>query len=60
VIAIGYDEENYYFEDPSTIRSITYLPKATLANIWNSYIQSENRWATRLGIVIKFQNGRKR
>lgn len=50
VIAIGYDEKKFYFEDPSSVRR-TYL----------SYKEVENRWHDKnasgkyynLGIVVK-------
>lgn len=36
VLAIGYDNDNLYLEDPFRVGSISYIPIVKLNQIWNN------------------------
>lgn len=37
VVAIGYDEKYIYFEDPSILGGIGYIPKSEFLRRWHDY-----------------------
>ena len=37
VVATGYDDDNIYFEDPSILGSIGYIPQIELSDRWHDY-----------------------
>ncbi|MCY3414312.1 MAG: C39 family peptidase [Candidatus Heimdallarchaeota archaeon] len=43
VVCIGYDEENLYFMDPSTLGNYTYIPKSELLSRWHDIDQNEEK-----------------
>lgn len=59
MIAIGYDRNNYYFEDPQQMSSIAYIPRSLLDSQWQAYIASEKRTVSKVGIIVTL-SGRQR
>jgi predicted double-glycine peptidase len=51
LIAIGYDDENFYFEDPA-IFGIGFISRGELADRWHDYDEHGNR-LERFGILIR-------
>ena len=58
VVAIGYDSEYFYFEDPYKMGSIGYLPKNEFEEVWKNYIKSQKRQTKHLAIIMKFKKNR--
>ena len=58
VVAIGYDNDYIYFEDPWVIGSLTYMTKSDLLDRWhgNSAFPSD-RHVYNVGIIV-FENKR--
>ncbi|MFZ5946313.1 MAG: cysteine peptidase family C39 domain-containing protein [Bacillota bacterium] len=54
VVAIGFDEENYYFMDPYTLGNYTYLPQDKLFERWHG--QQLERKLNRLAIIVTSQD----
>lgn len=53
VIAIGYDDENIYFMDPSTSGNYAYIPKDEFVARWHDV--SEDDYVDQFGIVITIE-----
>ena len=56
VVAVGYDEDSFFFMDPSTAGNYTYIPKDKLPARWHDYNFDENNQhydMEKLGIVVK-------
>ncbi len=53
-VAIGFDDENYYFMDPSTVGNYTYIPKGEFLRRWHDY--DGKKRVHQMGLVI--WNGR--
>ncbi len=49
IVAIGYDDENYFFEDPSLAGRRGFIPIAEFGNRWH---EDDSGHKMRLGIVI--------
>lgn len=52
VVAIGYDDRNFYFMDPSTLGHYTYIPTAEFVARWHDYDSYGNKVLNRFGMVI--------
>lgn len=55
-IAIGYDDDNIFFMDPSTAANYTYIPKNKLMARWHDYNVDDNNQrydVVQCGIVVK-------
>lgn len=56
VVAVGYDEDSFFFMDPSTAGNYTYIPKDKLVARWHDYGIDENNHRydlVQVGIVVK-------
>lgn len=52
VVAIGYDDKNFYFMDPSTLGHYTYIPTAEFVSRWHDYDSHENRYLNQFGMIM--------
>lgn len=52
VVAIGYDEKNFYFMDPSTLGHYTYIPKEEFVSRWHDYDSYSNQTLLRFGMIL--------
>lgn len=50
VIALGYDDENFFFMDPSTLGAYTYIPKKELTARWHD--EDSRTRLIHFGIVV--------
>ena len=60
VVAIGYNNDNIFFMDPSTAGNYTYIPKDQLLARWHNYHIDGNgqRYDTiQMGIIVKYNGG---
>lgn len=55
VVAVGYDENNVYFMDPSTLGHYTYIPIAEFITRWHDYDSFENTPINRFGLILTKQ-----
>ena len=51
VVAVGYDNDNFYFMDPATVGNYTYIPVAELPSRWHDKDQRRKE-LYQFGIVI--------
>lgn len=51
VVAVGYDDQNFYFMDPSTMGNYTYIPRNEFRDRWHD-IDQRGRKLRHTGIVI--------
>ncbi|MBI5882672.1 MAG: C39 family peptidase [Elusimicrobia bacterium] len=51
-VAVGYDEKNIYFMDPSTLGNYTFIPKAEFLDRWHDRYDSDRVRVNRLMIVF--------
>lgn len=51
VVVIGYNDENYYFMDPSTLGNYTYIEKSEFLDRWHDIDQTDDK-VIHLGLVI--------
>jgi predicted double-glycine peptidase len=56
VVAIGYDDKNFYFMDPSTLGHYTYIPTAEFVSRWHDYDSFGNKALNHFGIIITKDN----
>lgn len=52
VVAVGYDENNFYFMDPSTLGHYTYIPTAEFITRWHDYDSYGNKTLLRFGLIL--------
>ena len=52
VVAIGYDDKNFYFMDPSTLGHYTYIPAEEFASRWHDYDSYSNQTLLRFGMIL--------
>lgn len=52
VVAIRYDDKNFYFMDPSTLGHYTYIPTADFVSRWHDYDSFGKRILNRFGMII--------
>lgn len=52
VVAIGYDDRNFYFMDPSTLGHYTYIPAEEFVTRWHDYDSYSNQIVHRFGMII--------
>lgn len=52
VVAIGFDANYYYFEDPWILGSIGYISKKDFVTRWHDYVNSEQRKVYNIGIIV--------
>lgn len=55
VVAIGYDQNNFYFMDPSTLGNYAYIPNAEFQSRWHD-INFDGTVLMHFGIVITKPN----
>lgn len=58
VVTIGYDDQNLYFMDPSTLGNYTFIPKNEFLERWHDVDQNHQQ-VIHLGIVISNPNNLK-
>ncbi len=52
VIAVGYDSDNYYFMDPSTLGNYTYIPRTEFPDRWHD-VDNDGTQLIHFGMIIK-------
>lgn len=52
VVAIGYDDKNFYFMDPSTLGHYTYIPTEEFVSRWHDYDFYGKKVLNRFGMII--------
>ena len=52
VVAIGYDDKNFYFMDPSTLGHYTYIPTEEFVSRWHDYDSYSNQSLIRFGMIL--------
>ena len=52
VVAIGYDDKNFYFMDPSTLGHYTYIPAEEFVSRWHDYDSYSNQTLLRFGMIL--------
>lgn len=52
VVAIGYDEKNFYFMDPSTLGHYTYIPTAKFISRWHDYDSYGKKVLIHFGMIM--------
>lgn len=52
VVAIGYDKNNFYFMDPSTLGHYTYIPTDEFVSRWHDYDTEDNVVLVRFGMIM--------
>jgi predicted double-glycine peptidase len=52
VVAIGYDQKNFYFMDPSTLGHYTYIPTAEFLERWHDHDDYQRRDLIHFGIIM--------
>lgn len=52
VVAVGYDENNFYFMDPSTLGHYTYIPTAEFITRWHDYDSYGQKTLIRFGLIL--------
>lgn len=52
VVAIGYDKNNFYFMDPSTLGHYTYIPTEEFVSRWHDYDTEDNVVLVRFGMIM--------
>ena len=54
VIVIGYDDDNLYFMDPSTLGCYTYMPKNVFLTRWHDIDGDDNK-VEHLGLIVEIK-----
>jgi len=52
VVAIGYDDKNFYFMDPSTLGHYTYIPTEEFVSRWHDFDSYSNQTLIRFGMIL--------
>lgn len=52
VVAIGYDDKNFYFMDPSTLGHYTYIPTEEFVARWHDYDSFNKKILVRYGMIM--------
>ena len=52
VVAIGYDDKNFFFMDPATLGHYTYIPAEEFAARWHDYDSYSNQTLLRFGMIL--------
>lgn len=52
VVAIGYDKNNIYFMDPSTLGHYTYIPAAEFVSRWHDSDTKDSEVLVRFGMIM--------
>ena len=52
VVAVGYDDKNFYFMDPSTLGHYTYIPVGEFVSRWHDYDSFGKKVLKRFGMII--------
>lgn len=50
------DDERYYFEDPRYYSNIVFIKKSEFVDRWHDYLSTEERYANRVGLIVKYKN----